>query len=214
MALCSFPTAAAGLAAEAALPVPGCLLWQAAAQAIVAPQALAQRAGFAAAAEASAARGWPVLLRGSGGGAVPQGPGVLNLALCWPVLPEDSIDGFYRRLCAPIVEALAGLGLRAEPGATPDSFCDGSFNLAISGRKIVGTAQRWRAGGGARRVLAHALVLVDPPLDAGVAAVAALHADLGLGSVRREVHAALREFVPDLDAAAFAAALERAAACA
>lgn len=205
-----FPTAAEGIAAELALPAPGALVWQAQAQSIVLPQAFAQRTGFADAARASAARGWPLILRPTGGGAVPQGPGGINLALSWPVGEGDTIEGFYRRLCAPIRAVLAAQGLRADPGVTPGSFCDGRFNLAIDGRKIAGTAQRWRAGADGRRALAHALILFDPPLDAGVAAVAALHCDLGLPPVRRAVHATIRAFRPALTASAFADALRRA----
>lgn len=208
MTLVRFPTAAGGIAAELALPVGGTLIWEAGARAIVLPQVLSHRPGFDAAATASAARGWPLILRGSGGGAVPQGPGVVNLALCQRV-GARSIDDIYRDLCAPIRRALAAQGLNAEPGATPDSFCDGSFNLAIAGRKIVGTAQRWRAGEGGRRALAHALILFDPPLDEGVAAVDALHRDLGLSPIRRAVHATIREFRPGLNAADFVAALAR-----
>lgn len=210
MTLALFPTAAEGIAAEAALDVPGRLIWSAEQAAIVVPQVVTHRAGYAAAAAASAARGWPVIVRGSGGGAVPQGPGAINLALSWPVSPEDSIDGSYRRLCAPIQAALAAQGLLAEPGATPGSFCDGAYNLAVEGRKIVGTAQRWRAGAGGRRALAHALILFDPPLDEGVAAVDALHRDLDLGPVLREVHTTISALRPALTAAAFTDALEAA----
>lgn len=207
MPLVRFPTAAEGIAAELALPIGGALIWEAGSRAIVLPQVLSHRPGFDGAATASAARGWPLLLRGSGGGAVPQGPGTLNLALCQRV-GERSIDDIYRDLCAPIRRVLAAQGLSAEPGATPDSFCDGSFNLAIAGRKIVGTAQRWRAGEGGRRALAHALILFDPALDAGVAAVDALHRDLGLAPIRRDVHATIRDFRPALTQDAFVAALE------
>ncbi|MFT3689083.1 lipoate--protein ligase family protein [Paenirhodobacter sp.] len=201
-----FPTAAEGIAAELALPVGGVLLWEAQARAIVLPQALSHRAGFEAATSASAARGWPLILRGSGGGAVPQGPGGINLALCLAV-EGHSIGDIYREICAPIQRVLAARGIRAEPGATPDSFCDGSFNLGVGGRKIVGTAQRWRAGG---RALAHALILFDPPLDEGVAAVDALHRDLGLPPIRREVHATIRDFLPGLMPSDFVAALKAA----
>ena len=41
------------------------------------------------------------------------------------------------------------------------SFCDGRFNLAVKGRKLVGTAQAWRRVDRQPVVLAHAVIVVD-----------------------------------------------------
>lgn len=104
------------------------------------------------------------------------------------------------------------LGVSMETGATPDSFCDGAWNLSIRGRKLVGTAQRWRPlRGGRARILAHALILTDGRIAAQ--AVDAFHRDLGLGHVRAEVHttleAELGQSMPSI--AALAEALKTAA---
>lgn len=209
-------TAAEGMELEAALFAREGAevgLWTAAAQAIVCPAAYERREGFAAAAKASAARGWPLVLRRTGGGAVPQGPGVLNLALCATAAPGVGIEDGYRLLTGVI---RSGLGAAAPPltaGPTEGSFCDGAWNLSIGGRKLVGTAQRWRPlGGGYRRVLAHALILTGGDISPGAEAVAAFHRDIGLPPVRPEAHVTLTEAMGPT--APGAAALARALAAA
>lgn len=111
--------------------------------------------------------GLPVLLRPSGGGLVPQGPGIVNLSLAFEAAGRsiDSGDSIYASLCELLQDALATFGIRAEIGEVAGSFCDGRFNLAVAGRKIAGTAQYWKhLGPGQRAVLAHALLLVDVDL--------------------------------------------------
>lgn len=53
------------------------------------------------------------------------------------------------------------------------SLCAGRFDLAIGGRKLAGTAQRRRSGGGPGLavILAHATLWVAPELDVACAAV-------------------------------------------
>lgn len=55
-------------------------LWQAP-QGFVVPGSYRQFADLPAVSAHFAARGWPVWLRRSGGGLVPQGPGIINLSL-------------------------------------------------------------------------------------------------------------------------------------
>jgi lipoate-protein ligase A len=110
--------------------------------------------GFAAAA-ADPTHG-QVQVRASGGGLVPQGAGRVE--------PEPGLargigraggpsgtDAIYRALCDALAAALARLGVAASPQPVEGSFCDGRFNLAVGGRKLVGTAQAWRRVGPARR---------------------------------------------------------------
>lgn len=105
-------------------------------------------------------------VRVSGGGLVPQGPGVWNLSLAWPAVAETPGDmhAVYAALCAALSRAVARLGVGAAPGPVRGSFCDGRWNLAVGGRKLVGTAQAWRRVGGRQHVLAHAVIVVgaDP----------------------------------------------------
>jgi len=60
------------------------LLWQAP-QGFVVPGSYGKFAELPAVSEQFASRGWPVWQRRSGGGLVPQGPGIVNLSLAWPV---------------------------------------------------------------------------------------------------------------------------------
>jgi lipoate-protein ligase A len=143
--------------------------------------------------------GWPaaaqahrVLVRASGGGVVPQGPGLLNLSLVWRADTGASAgaprgtEAIYRALCDGLASALARLGIVAAPQAVRGSFCDGRFNLAVAGRKLVGTAQSWRRVDGAPVVLAHAVIVVDADPQALTAAANAFERDLGSG---RRYHA-------------------------
>jgi lipoate-protein ligase A len=122
--------------------------------------------GQAAMAKLQAA-GLAVVVRETGGTAVPQGDGVLHLSYIVP-RPQGraTTDAFYRLLCGPIIEWLRRLGLDAYTGALPGSYCDGSYNVLVGGRKLVGTAQAWRGGlaGLASRhpgyILAHACITV------------------------------------------------------
>ncbi len=135
-------------------------LWGAPAGLIV-PRSCERLPHWPAAVKAMAAAGWPVWVRGSGGGPVPQGPGVLNLSLVWrsDSATPTRTDRIYADLCAGLAAAFARLGIVATPQPVPGSFCDGRFNLAVGGRKLVGTAQSWRRVAGVPVVLAHAVIL-------------------------------------------------------
>lgn len=134
---------------------------------LVAPLSYRRHAQLEAACAASSAQGWPVRLRRSGGGVVPQGPGILNVTLAYPCTGAagDMAERVYAHLCQLLTNALAKLGIAAFPSSVQGSFCDGRFNLAVSHqgstRKIAGTAQYWRRGKGAQAVLAHALLIVN-----------------------------------------------------
>ncbi|PLS21198.1 lipoyl protein ligase domain-containing protein [Neptunicoccus cionae] len=190
-------SAADGLALEAAAFAadgPVIRLWTPRRRALVCPANLRRSEGFDKARHRSAANGWPVYLRPTGGGAVPQGPGVLNLALAFTADRKFTIEDGYRLITRVICDAIpAGW----TTGATPYSFCDGAWNMSLTDRKVVGTAQRIRPiGGGRRRILAHALILVEGDIPAGAAAVGAFHRDLGLGPVKAEVHTTLETALP------------------
>jgi len=178
-------TAAEGLAAEMAMlgavaagqAPASAFLWSARAPGLVLPERLTRSDRFAAAAGDCAAAGWPVTARRTGGGITPQGPGVLNVALAFQVAPckARTIRQSYDAICTPLTQALGALGIAATPAPVSGSFCDGDFNLAVAGRKIAGTAQRWRG----QTCLAHALILTDIALAPAVAAVQRLSDGLG-----------------------------------
>lgn len=158
---------AAWLVQVAATGWPTAQLWRGT-RGFVVPRSYARRPAWAEACAASAAAGWPVQQRASGGGLVPQGPGIWNLSLLWPAPAAAPVatESVYRALTGGLTAALARLGIAASPGAVDGSFCDGQFNLAAGGRKLVGTAQAWRRSGGVPVVLAHALIVVDADVAA------------------------------------------------
>lgn len=134
-----------------------------------------------------AQHGAALQVRGSGGGLVPQGPGIWNLSLAWPAgrsTPAD-MHAIYAALCSALAAAFARLGVDAAPGAVPGSFCDGRWNLAAHGRKLVGTAQAWRRFGQRQVVLAHALVIVSADPAELTTRANRLEAELGQGTPYR-----------------------------
>lgn len=152
-------------------------LWEAPVS-LVAPRSYLRYAGLGAAREAFVREGCPVWLRMSGGGLVPQGPGILNLSLAYSVArpPGELTEAVYLHLCEVLAGALREIGVPTHWQAVEGSFCDGRYNLAWgpreAARKIAGTAQYWRRAPAAAQspdgqrhlVLAHAVLLVtaDP----------------------------------------------------
>jgi lipoate-protein ligase A len=133
--------------------------------------------------QVAARHGDALQVRSSGGGLVPQGPGIWNLSLAWPVgaaTPAD-MHVFYAALCNALAAAFARLGVTATPQAVQGSFCDGRWNLAVHGRKLVGTAQAWRRFGACQVVLAHALIIVGADPATLTERANALEAELGHG---------------------------------
>jgi len=134
-------------------------LWQAP-RGLVVPRRYTALPGWA---DAAAGCADELQVRASGGGLVPQGPGVWNLSLVWPAPAAAPVnpDAVYRALCRALAAAFARLGLAAAAQPVQGSFCDGRYNLAVDGRKFVGTAQAWRRMRGRPLVLAHAVIVVD-----------------------------------------------------
>jgi lipoate-protein ligase A len=150
--------------------------------ALVVPPTYRRFERFEALCERFAAQGWPVSVRRSGGGLVPQGPGMVNLSLAWrtPARMGDAMETVYLGLCGLLQQAFAAFGLQALAQPVEGSFCDGRFNLALHGRKAVGTAQYWkRVNAQEHVVLAHACVLVDADLALLVGQANAFEARLG-----------------------------------
>ncbi|MDQ3204729.1 MAG: lipoate--protein ligase family protein, partial [Pseudomonadota bacterium] len=142
----------------------------------------------------------PVLLRETGGEPVPQSASTINIALVYaPPRSEgdqNRIEAAYRRLCEPICQLLDELGGVSSLGEVAGAFCDGRFNVNLDGRKMVGTAQRWRQSkGGSRPVgLVHGALLLDDERESMVAAVNRFNEACGLEQrVRAESHIALHE---------------------
>ncbi len=169
-------------------------LWEAPVS-LVLPRSYLRHAGLDAAREAFARRGCPVWLRMSGGGLVPQGPGILNLSLAYTAgrPPGELTEAVYLHLCEVLADALRGVGVHTHWQAVEGSFCDGRYNLAWgphgAARKIAGTAQYWRRAPAASQaadglhhlVLAHAVLLVTADLVEINARANAFEAAIGSG---------------------------------
>ena len=147
-------------------------------QALVVTRREARLPAFDEAREHLLGAGWPVVVRDSGGTTVPHFPGALKISLFLPRGPMGGVgvEEVYRLLCEPVREALRSLGIDSGYGEVPGSFCDGRFNLVHAGRKVAGTAQRWKGvGPGHSRppgyVLAHMILFVEGDLERAIAAV-------------------------------------------
>ena len=154
--------------------------WWTTTQALVAPRSLKRAPDIDNALDLSAHCDWPVYFRQTGGSVVPQGAGILNVTIAFALDPIErpSIIAVYEMFCAPIIRWLQKQGCDARTGFVPDSFCDGEFNVVVQNRKVAGTAQRWpriQADEMRQIVFAHALLLMDARLEAGVAAINQLY---------------------------------------
>jgi lipoate-protein ligase A len=164
------------LIAMAAERGPCASIWQAP-QGLVVPRTYQRHEGFAAACQDFASQGWPVTVRQSGGGIVPQGTGIVNVSLAFAMAgkPLDHSDEAYALICDIISAAVARHGVVSHPQAVEGSFCDGRYNLAVGSgpkaRKVAGTAQVWRhrkpagATASTQVVLVHALILAAVDVD-------------------------------------------------
>lgn len=151
------------LIALAAKDGPVASIWQAG-QGLVVPRTYQRYERFDKACELFAEQAWPVTVRLSGGGIVPQGPGIINLSLSYPVegLPLEHSNAAYERVCSIIQRALRQQNIETQPQAVSGSFCDGRYNLAWGlddrAKKVVGTAQLWRR-------IRPATPEMDPPIQ-------------------------------------------------
>lgn len=210
MTLIQHLTVEAGLQAEQDLLASVCagdveagvLFWQPTDHALVMPRRLSRLPGFEHASIELAASGWPILLRETGGEPVPQSASTVNIALVYaPPRSEGDhgrIEMAYRRLCEPVCDLLTALGGEASLGEIEGAFCDGRFNVNLNGRKLVGTAQRWRQSKGGQRPvgLVHGALLLDNERESMVAAVNRFNQLCELEQrCRAESHIALHEVV-------------------
>lgn len=92
--------------------------------------------------------GYQVVLRNSGGLAVVLDQGVLNLSLILPDVERGiAIDRGYETMFMLIKDMFADFGQVIEAREIEHSYCPGSYDLSIDGRKFAGIAQRRMAKG-------------------------------------------------------------------
>src|SRR5215212_1890320 len=107
------------------------------------------RPGFADAVRASHERGYPVLVRSSGGGATAAHHGTFGFSIIRPATahgPHRTVRDRYDEATDLVLGAFSRLGGRAEVGDVRDEFCPGDHSIRVgdreSGMKVVGIAQR------------------------------------------------------------------------
>jgi len=170
---------------------PTASIWQTE-RSLVVPRTYRRFEPFQAACEHFARQGWPVTVRQTGGGIVPQGPGIVNLSLAYRVEgpPLQHSEAGYQLICGLLSDTLEGMGIRAFPAPVDGAFCDGRYNLAVRRNdeavKIAGTAQMWRRLPGTSNShigLIHALVLLNA--DTGSLTRIANAFETAIGSGRR-----------------------------
>ncbi|HEX2728781.1 MAG TPA: hypothetical protein VHM16_03440 [Rubrobacteraceae bacterium] len=107
------------------------------------------RPGFDDAVRAANAQGYPVLVRGAGGGATAADSGTFGFSIIRPSDTDGSRNGIqerYDEAADLVLGALSRLGVQAEIGEVRHEFCPGDHSIRIgsyeNGMKIVGIAQR------------------------------------------------------------------------
>ena len=152
-------------------------LWQPL-PALIATAAEAGRPAFAQAAARSHARGLPVHVRPSGGGAVSMGPGSLVVSHFYRSFRSD-IDWSYRQFAGLLKAAVAALHVTLCEQHVVGAYCDGRFDLAWQSHKVGGIAQRRRWRDGVAHVWIHAVLAVEAEALGYPEAVRDFYADLG-----------------------------------
>ncbi len=106
------------------------------------------RPGFDAAVRAAHEEGYPVLVRGAGGGAIAAGPGTFGFSVIRPSEDGRRDPGErYDEAATLVLGAFSRLGIKgAQVGEVRDEFCPGDHSLRVgdfeSGMKLAGIAQR------------------------------------------------------------------------
>ncbi|WP_053057632.1 lipoate--protein ligase family protein [Rubrobacter aplysinae] len=108
----------------------------------------ARRPGFEQAVRESEEEGYPVFLRGSGGGATAADSGTFGFSIVRPAAEDGarSIGERYDEAADLVLAAFGRLGVRAEVGEVRAEFCPGDHSIRHGGpedgMKLVGIAQR------------------------------------------------------------------------
>ncbi|MFD2922871.1 lipoate--protein ligase family protein [Halobacillus naozhouensis] len=85
---------------------------------------------------------YQVIVRNSGGLAVVLDEGVLNLSLIFPDSKEVNIHEGYEAMVVFIKHLFADLTNKIEAYEITQSYCPGTYDLSIDGRKFAGISQR------------------------------------------------------------------------
>jgi octanoyl-[GcvH]:protein N-octanoyltransferase len=128
---------------RAGYTVPSLRFWMTASSAIVSKRE-SELPHFEKAARALQTKGWPIYVRSTGGTICPLGPGVLNLSYVnrFKFADRFSSAASYTWFCNKLLQSISHFGVSGTVGAVPGCYCDGGYNIVVSGRKLIGTSQR------------------------------------------------------------------------
>lgn len=152
------------------------------------------RPGFEDAVRAADGLGYPVLVRGAGGGATAADTGTFGFSIIRPTETGGSRKGIqerYDEAAGLALGAFARLGVHAEVGEVRDEFCPGDHSIRIGGyeggMKVVGIAQRLtnRATSVGGIVLVHGEGELARVLDRVYGALRLTFRPASVGSLRR-----------------------------
>ncbi|MGF1473208.1 MAG: biotin/lipoate A/B protein ligase family protein [Rubrobacteraceae bacterium] len=108
-----------------------------------------RRPGFEEAVRASNEAGYPVMVRGSGGGATAADEGTFGFSIVRPAGESEirrGINDRYDEAAALVIGGLSRIGVEAEVGEVRAEFCPGDHSIRVGswerGMKLVGIAQR------------------------------------------------------------------------
>jgi octanoyl-[GcvH]:protein N-octanoyltransferase len=88
-------------------------------------------------------QGYRVIVRNSGGLAVVLDDGVLNVSLVFPETEKGiDIDRGYDTMWELVKEMFANYPVQIDAGEIVGSYCPGSYDLSINGKKFAGISQR------------------------------------------------------------------------
>lgn len=171
---------------------------------LVVPRAMSTLECFDDATARMADEGWPVYTRDTGGDVTPQCPGIINVSYVFMLTnrSEQNVQQSYVRFCAPLLAYLADHGVEPYLGSVERAFCDGAYNIVVGGKKLAGTAQRWRPfttsdGEQAMVGLAHAAILAKPTLSDSISATNAFYKHCRVQRfVDERQHVTLAEILP------------------
>jgi lipoate-protein ligase A len=123
--------------------VPSLRLWMTGPSAIVSKRE-SELPHFEKAASALKTKGWPIYVRSTGGTICPLGPGILNLSYVnrFKFADRFSAAASYTWFCNKLLESVSHFGVAGTVGSVPGSYCNGGYNIVVSGKKLMGTSQR------------------------------------------------------------------------
>ncbi len=141
--------------------------------------------------------GVSVVQRSTGGTAVAQLAGTVNLSLIYALGANQgfSIADSYSELVSPLVAYLRLLGLPAQMGEVSGAFCSGRYDVICDGQKLAGTAQRVKTLSAERRVLSHYTLNVANDVNVADALINRFY---GLSGLERRILPGRASSVSDL----------------